>query len=149
MLWLSIHPKYVDAILTGQKSIELRRRKPRISEGPALIYATSPRMELVASTWISSVTHASLDSLWKIARESAAVSRSDFLAYFDGLIKGTGLHLEQVQCFGKPIALSRLREIWHGFQPPQGFRYLDEVQLAGLSCLTGRLLTDTLTRVAA
>ena len=44
-------------------------------------------MELVASAWISSVTHTSLDSLWKIARESAAVSRSDFHDYFDGTLK--------------------------------------------------------------
>ncbi|WP_152098482.1 ASCH domain-containing protein [Lacipirellula parvula] len=136
MLWLSIHPKYVDAILAGEKSIELRRRKPRISEGPALIYATSPRMELVASAWISSVTHTSLDSLWKIAKESAAVSRSDFRDYFDGLSKGTGLHLDRIQPFAKPIGLPRLREIWQGFQPPQGFRYIDGVQVASLSRLT-------------
>lgn len=149
MLWLSIHPKYVDAILAGEKSVELRRRKPRISEGPVLIYATSPRMELVASAWIGSVTHAPLDSLWKVARGSAAVSRSDFRAYFDGLSKGTGLHLERVRPLATPIGLYRLREIWEAFQPPQGFRYIDDAQITSLSRLTGLTFPGTLIRAAA
>src|SRR4051794_32919901 len=40
---ISIHPSYADAILAGEKTIELRRRIPNISQGARLwIYATRP-----------------------------------------------------------------------------------------------------------
>lgn len=106
MLWLSIHPKYVDAILAGEKSIELRRRKPRISEGPALIYATSPRKELVSFAWIESVTQAPLGLLWHTAKDSASVTRSEFYDYFRGLDQGTALHLCRVEPFANAITVS-------------------------------------------
>lgn len=130
MLLLSIHPKYVDAILAGEKSIELRRQRPRISEGPALIYATSPRMELTAFAWIESVTQAPLNLLWQTARDAASVSRSEFNAYFQGLDRGTALHLARIEPLPAAIGLDRLREVWRGFHPPQGFRYLSSSDLA-------------------
>lgn len=132
MLWLSIHPRYVDAILAGEKSIELRRRKPRISEGPALIYATSPRMELVATAWMSSVTQEPLGPLWQTAKDSAFVSRSEFHEYFSGLELGTALHLCRVEPFASAITLERLRKLWRGFQPPQGFRYISDSELSAI-----------------
>lgn len=135
MLLLSIHPKYVDAILAGEKSIELRRRKPRISEGPALIYATSPRMELTAIAWIESVTKAPLGLLWQSARKSASVTRAEFNAYFRGLDFGTAIRFGQVEPLPHRIGLVELREAWQGFHPPQGYRYLDDAQISRLSCL--------------
>lgn len=132
MLLLSIHPKYVDAILLGEKSIELRRRKPRIKSGPMLIYASSPRMELAAEAWVESVTQAPLNLLWQAVRYEASVSRNEFDAYFNGLELGTALHLKRVRPLADTISLERLRELWQGFHPPQGFRYLREAELEAI-----------------
>src|SRR5579864_4429852 len=99
MLLLSIHPKYVESILAGKKRIELRRRRPRITGGPALIYATSPRMELVARFEIDSIRRAPLSLLWQLSRNVACVTRDEFDAYFHGLQTGIAIHINAVTRF--------------------------------------------------
>jgi predicted transcriptional regulator len=132
MLLLSIHPKYVDAIMAGEKTVELRRRKPSIESGLALIYATSPRKELVASFEISSVRRTPLVLLWQAVRDSAGVSRREFYSYFAGQNTGVAIQIRKVMAFHEPIPLDDLREMWRGFQPPQGFCYLTGEQTAKL-----------------
>lgn len=132
MLLLSIHPKHVDAILAGTKTVELRRRRPRVDIGSALIYATSPRMELAGMFQIRSVTCSNLESLWQLTRERAAITRQQFDDYFIGLETGVAIQISDVIRFPNPIPLDTLRAEWPGFHPPQGFRYIDWSRLAKL-----------------
>jgi predicted transcriptional regulator len=131
MLLLSIHPRYVDAILAGSKTVELRRRRPRIESGKALIYASAPRMELVASFRVAKIVRAPLGSLWQAVRHVAGISRQEFDAYFSGLQSGVAISIADVTEFG-PVPLDDLRAAWDGFHPPQGFRYLDWSDVAAL-----------------
>lgn len=139
MLLLSIHPKYVDSILSGAKRVELRRLRPRVSDGQALIYATSPRMELVASFQIAKVTRAPLCLLWQAVRDVAGITRREFDAYFHGLDSGVAIHIEDVAQFREPVALDTLRAAWKGFHPPQGFRYVDASDLSKVMGRQARL----------
>lgn len=129
MLLLSIHPRHVDAILSGEKKVELRRRKPSVENGPGLIYSTTPKMELAATFDVEAVTRTSLSLLWPMVRDVACVTRKEFDAYFQGLESGVVIHLANVRSLQAPISLSSLRIHWPGFQPPQGFRYLDEAEV--------------------
>lgn len=129
-LLLSIHPRFVDAILNGTKQVELRRRRPRVSDGRALIYATAPRMELVASFQVASLVQGPLDLLWRSVRKTAGISRLEFDAYFSGLETGVAIGIGGITRLPTPIPLRELRRIWAGFQPPQGFRYVDWSQIA-------------------
>ena len=130
MLLLSIHPRHVDAILSGGKKVELRRRKPSVENGPGLIYATTPKKELAATFDIQGVTRTPLHLLWQMVRDVACVTRKEFDAYFDGLETGVAIRLGKVEPLHAPISLKALRTHWPGFQPPQGFRYLDEVEVS-------------------
>jgi predicted transcriptional regulator len=132
MLLLSIHPRHVDSILAGGKRVELRRRKPSVEQGPGLIYATSPRMELAATFRIAKVTRAPLILLWQLVRDTACVTRREFDAYFQGLDCGVAIHLADVAAVSTPISLKDMRDHWPGFQPPQGFRYLSESEVSHL-----------------
>ena len=131
MLLLSIHPRYVDLILSGEKTVELRRRQPRIKTGQGLIYATAPRMQLSATFQISRVQVGPLELLWQLVRDRAGVSRAKFDSYFQGLTVGVGIEIGRVQEFG-PYSLAELRSAWDGFHPPQGFRYVDSSDVARL-----------------
>lgn len=133
MLLLSIQPRYVDAILDGSKQFELRRRKPKAESGPALIYSSAPRMELVASFQIASVTRAPLGLLWQLVRESAGVSRREFDTYFHGLESGVAIEIEDVARLRQPVPLCDLRSAWRGFHPPQSFRYINQTDLDKLT----------------
>lgn len=133
MLLLSIHPRHVESILSGSKRVELRRIRPRIKSGKALIYATAPQMELVASFRIAAVVHAPLSLLWQTVHDVAGVTRREFDAYFSGLQAGNAIHIADVLEFRAPVSLHELRAVWSGFHPPQGFRYLDSQEIAKLS----------------
>jgi predicted transcriptional regulator len=132
MLLVSIHPKYVELILSGQKTVELRRRCPRLNSGHALIYATAPQMELIASFQVASVVRAPLESLWESVREVAGVTRSEFEAYFKGLELGVAIRIAGVAKLRAPIGLKEIRAVLGNFHPPQGFHYLSADQVARL-----------------
>lgn len=129
MLLLSIRPKYVDLILSGEKRVELRRRQPKIDNGLALIYSSSPTMALVASFRIESVVQVPLVLLWQSVRDVAGVSRSEFYAYFHGLQTGVAIWITDVVEFRRPIRLAELRKAWEGFHPPQSYRYVESAAL--------------------
>src|SRR5512136_2806234 len=102
ILLLSIHPRYVDAILSGTKRVEHRRQRPRLASGQALIYATSPRKALVANFRVASVVRAPLAELWRSVRDVAGVSRGEFDAYFEGLKEGVGIWITDVVELAEP-----------------------------------------------
>lgn len=129
MLFLSIHPRYVDAILDGRKTVELRKRVPRTEAGTQLvIYASMPKCEVVASAVIDRIDAMEPERMWQNVRKVAAVSRQEFDHYFRDHTLAVAIHFSQVRVFEKPITLAELREAWHTFHPPQQFRYLDELQ---------------------
>lgn len=129
MLFLSIHPAHVQAILDGRKTVELRKRRPRATPGTVVvIYATTPRCEVVATAVLDQVECASPDRLWPRVRKIAAVTRSAFDDYFQNCRDAVGIHLTDVRRLESPILLSHLRAEWKGFHPPQQFRYLDDEQ---------------------
>ncbi len=134
MLLLSIRPRFVNSILAGQKTFELRRRQPRLNVKEALVYATSPRMEFVARFRIAKVTHAPLKTLWQLVGDAACVSRSEFDAYYSGLDFGTAIHISDVIELHRPVTLDQVRAVIQDFHPPQSFRYLsnEDLQKFGL-----------------
>ncbi len=125
MLFLSIHPRYVQAILDGRKTVELRKRVPRAEVGSQLvIYASMPTCAVVASAIIDRVDATERDQLWKDVGKLAAVTRAEFDDYFRTHSLAVGIHFSKVKVFEKPITLAELRETWQTFHPPQQFRYL-------------------------
>jgi len=131
MLFLSIHPNYVDAILDGRKTVELRKRRPRAQPGSiVVIYATMPRCAVVATAVMGDVQAMNPDQLWSEVGEAAAVSQQQYVDYFANSAIAVAIHLSQVCQLKNPVKLAELRKLWDGFHPPQQFRYLDPIQQA-------------------
>lgn len=129
MLFLSIHPEYVEAIVEGRKSVELRKRRPSAAIGSRVaIYATTPQCEIVAVATLAQIEVASPSSLWKSVRTIAAVTKSKFDEYYAGHELAVALHFTDISVLSSPIPLRELRQKWDNFQPPQQFRYLDQRQ---------------------
>jgi predicted transcriptional regulator len=89
-------------------------------------------MELAARVHATSIVRAPLGLLWQSVREIAGVSRREFDEYFAGLDSGVAIWLADVTQFRNPIPLHELRAMLHGFQPPQGFCYLDGADVSRL-----------------
>lgn len=129
MLLLSIKPKYVEKIRSGEKRVELRRRKPRSQPTDWLaIYECSPTMALVAVAQIVEVRVSSPRCLWRRVRSIAGVTKKEFDAYFIGSDQAIGIEIQTPLELPTPIPLDDLRVAWPRFNPPQGFIYLTESQ---------------------
>lgn len=121
---LSIRPQYTDKILSGNKTVELRRRFPVSAPGGtmAYIYSSSPVRAMVGVAEIKSVLKLPIYQIWKKYEEHAMIEKDDFDKYFDGLDFGYVLVFDDVRSLTRPIPLAELREQF-GFEPPQSFLY--------------------------
>ena len=133
ILLLSIRPRFVERILAGEKTVELRRGRPHIEPGqPFLIYSTVPVKALTAVAWTSGILAAPPMLLWQRVRSIAGVSRAEFDGYFAGAKKAFGLQIVTAAGLQEPLPLLALRQLMPGFHPPQSFRYLTADQVAAL-----------------
>lgn len=116
---ISIHRSYADAILEGQKTIELRRRIPNVPPGTHLwIYATKPTAAVIGVATITDVARAHPKTLWKRHRNGTGVDHASFKAYFNGAPQGVAIILAQARRI-QPITIKQLRGIRESFHPPQ------------------------------
>ncbi|MER8886713.1 ASCH domain-containing protein [Mesorhizobium sp. M0678] len=116
---ISIRPKFAEAILSGQKTIELRRRIPLISIGTRLwIYATRPVGAVIGSATVKRIIRGLPEEVWTKGGDLAGLDRESFDIYFDGAPEAIGLVLADMQR-GRPISIEKLRLIRRGFHPPQ------------------------------
>lgn len=121
-LIISIKPKYVDRILSGQKTVELRKRSARIRPGTrVLIYSTSPRCAVVGEARISFREQLPIDELWLRHGADAAVDSTEFDDYYAEADEGVALGLEEVLRYPQAVPLDTLRNADDGFRPPQSY----------------------------
>jgi len=120
----SIKPEYSEKILSGEKTVELRRRFPTdIPNGTcALIYATTPTRALTGIALIGDVARMSPKEIWKVYSSRACIKRRDFDAYFDGVQNGVVIELRHARSLRRAVPLDELRDRFN-FEPPQSFLY--------------------------
>lgn len=113
---MSIRPRYADAIFSGAKTVELRRRRPSFARGARiLVYSSSPSRRLQGTFVVSGVIAGDLDSVWAQVKSRAGVDRSAFDAYFAGCTAAYAIEIENPQ----RIAPAEL-----GMRPPQSYLFL-------------------------
>ena len=124
-LLLSVRPIFVDRILEGSKTAELRRVCPGVKPGQdVLIYGSSPTMALLASAVVERVETDAPEALWRRVRHGAGVSKAEYVSYFAGAERAAAIWLSDVLAFERRISLHELRERWPWFRPPQSYCYV-------------------------
>lgn len=133
---ISIRPRFAEMIFAGSKQVELRRVCPSASSGDlALVYVSSPAMELRGSFEVGSILTASPSALWKKIGEKSGITRAEFLAYFKGKKQAHALIIKRVWALPTPVHLKTLRQAKGGFRPPQNFHYLNRSKSQVLASL--------------
>ena len=134
LLFLSVKPVFAEAILSGDKTIELRRSRPRINvPTEALIYASSPTMALVGECVVDDMTEWQIADLWKALGSKIGVDRDTFDKYFEGAEHAVALHLVNVRRLANAVSLKDIRDRVEGFEPPQSFRYVSRAKSEALT----------------
>ncbi|MEY2913926.1 MAG: hypothetical protein RLZZ184_3235 [Cyanobacteriota bacterium] len=130
-LLISLHPRHCQNILTGKKTIELRKRapkhrknKPNFSKpnfSKILIYETKPTAAIVGLTTPTEILEHTC-SEWHEFTSELCLSVSEIEEYLGGYF-GWGIKVENLQLI-TPIPLSKMRDL--NITPTQGYRYLSD-----------------------
>ncbi len=130
VLLLSIRPKFAELILAGEKTVELRRVRPRIIAGDkVLMYVSAPTMTLLGTVEVGNVTDGAPSSIWRKVRGAAGVTKKEFDSYFESATRAVAIAVRRPRLLPNPIGLEELKELFEGFHPPQSFRYLNQSQM--------------------
>lgn len=124
-LWLSVRPPFAQLIINGTKKVELRRVRPRVTQGALVIlYASSPICSILGMFILDRVEQDDPDSVWERNHRLCGIKLEDYDAYFRDAAYAVGLHIGTTWMLEESISLASIRCIWPGFSPPQSFRYL-------------------------
>jgi predicted transcriptional regulator len=125
-LFVSLKPRFAEMILSGEKTVEIRRVAPAVVPGARIVlYATSPSMEVVGSATVGALDSASPTALWDRHRDGSGLTRSEFRSYLSGVKQAVAITLDDVCRLSRRIPLAELSGLlWPDFRPPQSWRYL-------------------------
>lgn len=131
ILLLSIRPEYANKIFDSNKTVELRRVRPRLlNEGDlVLIYVSSPIKAVFGSFKVDYIIEKPPRELWEEVKDKAGISKVNFYDYYQGTSKGIGIFFKDIHRFREPVKLQSLRKKLPELKPPQSYRYMTDKQL--------------------
>jgi predicted transcriptional regulator len=131
-LLLSVRPPFAESILVGTKTAEVRRQRPSVGPGAlVIIYATKPIGAIVGTARIARISGGSPDDMWELHNAEFGITRAEFDNYLDGAGTAYILGITKVQHLVPLLTLEQIRATTN-FQPPQGYRYVNQTLLNSL-----------------
>lgn len=122
---ISIKPRHVENILSGNKTVELRTRSINLPIGSRLwIYTTLPVGKVKLSTEIDFIELLSPKEIWKKHGQSIYIPKKEFEEYTKGRELVAAIGLKNVKLLDRDICLKTMRKYEKNFQPPQFFSRL-------------------------
>ena len=123
-LLLSLRPRFANSILSGSKSVELRRQRLTPERGTLVIlYASAPTMGIVGTARIANAQVAAPTDVWEQFSEHLGLTYEEFETYLAGTSRASALELTAVSPLPQTLSLEHLR-VALAFSPPQSYRYL-------------------------
>lgn len=130
-LFIAVKPEYANKLISGEKSIELRKNRPRVQPGDyVIIYASTPLKAVVGFGKIKNIIECSPDEMWAKHSMSLGIEKKKFDMYYSNHKKSIGIEFETIRPI-VPICLDDLKKADPDFHPPQVYRYVtnDEISI--------------------
>lgn len=129
-LLFAIKSIFAEKILSGEKTIELRRVCPiNLKSGDMIaIYSSGRDKAIVGVCKVRNVIKLGLEELWERSRNEASISKNEFSNYFYQREFGYGIEIFEVKKLTRPVSLDDLKRV-KSFVVPQNFRYLNPSRL--------------------
>jgi predicted transcriptional regulator len=138
ILLISIKPQYVEKILGGTKTVELRKCIPKIPRnGHVVIYSTAPEMAIVGFGVVKEIVNTAPLNLWRSHGTQMGIDKAAYLDYYKNSETAVGLVLESITKLNHPISLSFIKGRISRFSPPQTFRYLTDSETKKIGLKVG------------
>lgn len=130
---ISIKPCFARAIFLGSKTVEIRRRTPRLNLGTRLwVYVTQPVGRIEGTVIVKGVSVGAPDEIWDAYGSETALSRHEFDAYSSGVSTITAIKISNIMRL-RSIPVETLKELRPSFHPPQVMTRLSDAEVARLS----------------
>ena len=136
---LSIHPRFADAILSGEKQVEFRRRAPSTLTH-VIIYATAPVQRIVGWFRVGGVESEAPSVLWERFGRVGFLGAGEFARYYDACDIGAAIRVAEVSRLPQPLALDA---VGVGVSPPQSFCYVAWEAFETFRQSSSRSISDT------
>lgn len=122
---ISVEERHASNMLSGSKSVELRRKPLNISQGTRVwVYSKLPRGEVRALAVVDKVVAGSPEKIWASYGAQSAISKNEFDVYFADSATGYAIVFQEVKPLAPILSLTSIREKISHFQPPQFFKRL-------------------------
>lgn len=118
---LSIHPRFAEAILSGEKRVEFRRTRFSRNVSHVVIYATKPVGKVVGWFEVAGIESRHPDELWGKFQHCGGIAEPDFRAYYSGRSTGHAIRVRKTCRLPKAAPL---KAVCRDLRPPQSFAYL-------------------------
>lgn len=119
---LSIHPRHIKKILSGEKMYEYRKRIP-MDIRHIVVYATAPIKMIVAFIYIESIIKDTPEVVWSKTKNHAGISKEFFINYFANHHDSYAIKFKTVLTLKEPKPLTCLGD---NICAPQSYTYLKE-----------------------
>jgi predicted transcriptional regulator len=118
---MAIHPEYANAIVSGEKKVEFRKRAFAQHVEKVLIYATSPVQKVIGEFGIARTVVAHPDRLWESFGDIGQIEQADFDKYYGTRPLGVAFVIAWAKEYETPHSLG---EMDSSPAVPQSYSYL-------------------------
>src|SRR4051794_125899 len=113
-LFLSLKPTYAELLLSGEKTVELRRIRPRTAPGTlVIVYASTPTRAVLGTCVVKAIGAEKPSLIWRLHGPRTGVRRREFDNYFEGRSLAVAISVTRPRRLAEPIALNELRHHLH------------------------------------
>ena len=133
---LSIHPKHIEKILSGEKRYEYRKRIPQ-DINYIIVYATAPTKKVVAIIEIDMVMKDTPQNIWDVTQSESGVSYEFFMNYFNAVPTAYAIKFRNIYSLPTPIDITAIDGVKSA---PQAYQYVD----ASISDLCKKMHVDNI-----
>ena len=122
---ISVEERHASSMLSGKKSVELRRKPLNILPGTRVwVYSKLPRGQVQVLAIVDEVVAGSPSKIWRSYGAQSAISKREFDDYFADAKTGYAIILQEVRPLAPILNLASIRKKISHFHPPQFFKRL-------------------------
>lgn len=94
---ISIHKKYCDKIISGEKKVEFRKKVPKEGIEKVFVYETRSKRKckLIGYFTIKEIVHDTIGNLWDCYKEISGINKEGFYEYFKNYEKGYAIVIDK------------------------------------------------------
>lgn len=127
---LSIKPIYSQAIISGSKKVEFRKKKFKRNVDKVFIYSSSPEKLIIGYFTILEIVEDTPQNLWNTFNDVGGINENDFFDYYKEVETGFSIVMDKVYKF--EIGIDPI-DFLEKFSAPQSYIYVEEKQILNAS----------------